>query len=108
MSTFQENLKKELYYNDVRAKELSYRTEIPYSTILSYLNKRNCVPTVINGVKIAQALNTSVEYLVNGSYENNRNEPNNLNIIVSRLALLPKPSIRCFEQLIISLTEHLN
>lgn len=64
--SFAENLKNELIYNDIKIKELARKTDIPYTTLLSYLNKTGASPNVETGVKIAKALNVSVEYLVTG------------------------------------------
>lgn len=64
--SFAENLKNELIYNDIKIKELARETGIPYTTLLSYLNKTGASPNVETGVRIARALNVSVEYLVTG------------------------------------------
>lgn len=65
--SFKENLKDELIYQDIKAIELAHDIKIPYSTLMSYLNKQKCLPNVEIGVKIAKRLNVSVEYLVFGT-----------------------------------------
>lgn len=65
--SFCENLRNELTYQDIRLKELSGMIDIPYTTLLSYVNNKKCIPKVDIGLKIAQALNVSVEYLVTGN-----------------------------------------
>lgn len=66
MSDFGVNLRSELNFQDVRIKELSKKTKITIPTLDSYLRTKAAEPTVENAVKIAQALNVSVEYLVTG------------------------------------------
>ena len=63
---FKENLKDELKYQGVLVKELSEKTGIPKGTIDHYLAEKNTAPIAENAVKIAQALNVSVEFLVTG------------------------------------------
>ncbi len=63
---FRENLKEELTYQDITVKELSLRTGISKHTIDHYLTKNGSQPQAELAVKIAQALNVSVEFLVIG------------------------------------------
>lgn len=69
MNIFLERLKDELSYQGLTQKELSERTEISVNTIRGWFSK-DLVPDVFNAVKVAKALNTSVEYLVTGINEN--------------------------------------
>jgi len=64
--SFRENLRDELNYQDIRIKELSEKTQISIGTINHYLAEKSTEPTAENAVKIAKALNVSVEYLVTG------------------------------------------
>ena len=68
MNIFLERLKDELCYQGLTQKELAEKTGISVNTIRGWFSK-DLVPDVFNGVKIAKALNTTVEYLVTG--ENN-------------------------------------
>ena len=52
-----------MFYNDIKAKELSIRANIPYTTILSYVNGKS-QPNIENAVRIAQILNVTAEKLV--------------------------------------------
>lgn len=107
--SFGENLKKELYYNDIKVKEMAKRINIPYSTMLSYMNNKNCLPNVETGAKIARVLNVSVEYLVFGtSGIRNKSISQQCNDIVLRLSRLPSPVLSLFEQLIILVTENIS
>jgi len=63
---FKENLKSELVYKDMLVKELALKAGISRHTLDNYLNVREHLPTIDVAVKIAQALDVSVEYLVTG------------------------------------------
>ena len=65
-SVFKQTLRDEMDYKDIRVKELSLRTGISQRTLESYLNARGSIPPADVAVKIANALNVSVEYLVTG------------------------------------------
>ena len=71
---FKENLKDELKYQGMLVKELTDKTGIPKGTIDHYLAEKNTAPIAENAVKIAQALNVSVEYLVTGKESISNNE----------------------------------
>jgi len=63
---FRENLKSELTYLDMPVKELAAKSGINKLTIDHWLSAKGKIPTLERGVKIAQALGVSVEYLVTG------------------------------------------
>ena len=93
--SFRENLKKELFYNDIKTKELARKINVPYTTTLAYLDKREVMPNAEIAVRIAKVLNVSVEYLVTG-HENFKDSDcikNNpiLNPLIDELLSLPKP-----------------
>lgn len=67
---FKENLKNELTYQGILVKELSQKTGIPKRSLDNYLREKGSMPPADYAVKIAKALNTSVEYLVEGKNEN--------------------------------------
>lgn len=64
--SFKENLKDELNYQGKLVKELSSESGVGKRTIDNYLRSNESQPTAENAVKIAQALNVTVEYLVTG------------------------------------------
>lgn len=65
--SFAENVKNELEFQGMQLKELSAKTKISRNTLDKYISGKNAVqPGVENAVKIAKALNVSVEYLVTG------------------------------------------
>ena len=63
-TSFKENLREMLDYHDMTVKELSYITGI---SIENYLNARSSMPPADYACKIAAALHTTVEDLVNGT-----------------------------------------
>lgn len=63
---FRENLKDELKYQGMLVKELADKSGVPKGTIDHYLAEKCTAPTAESAVKIARALNVSVEYLVTG------------------------------------------
>ena len=106
--SFSKNLRSELYYNDIKAKELASLVDIPYTTIQSYMNNKNCLPNIETGVKIADALNVSVEYLVKGNKNVHKDKiSDNCNSIVLQLANLPPHVLDLFERLITLVADNL-
>jgi transcriptional regulator with XRE-family HTH domain len=65
-SNFKENLREELDFQNLTVKELSVKTKIPVATLDCYLRTQATEPSAENAVRIAQALQVSVEYLVIG------------------------------------------
>ena len=63
---FRENLKNELEYQGLLVKELSEKSGIKKQTLDNYLSTHCCIPHADIAVKIARALNVSVEYLITG------------------------------------------
>jgi transcriptional regulator with XRE-family HTH domain len=63
---FRENLRSELDYQNMTAKELATKTGIPKGSIECYLGTRANIPSAEAAVSIARALGVSVEYLVTG------------------------------------------
>ena len=63
---FKENFKDELSYKGMSSKELSNITGISQGSISNYLKEKSSIPSADVAVKIAKALNVSVEYLVTG------------------------------------------
>lgn len=59
-------LRDELQFRNMTVKELSIASGIKKQTLDNYLSTHNSIPSVEVAVKIAQALNVSVEYLVTG------------------------------------------
>ena len=62
---FWDFVKEELKNKNLSLKTLSDLTELNYRTLQNQIG-RNILPDVISAVKIAKALNTTVEFLVTG------------------------------------------
>jgi len=72
---FKENLKSELAYSGMLVKELAALSGINKRTIDNYLNTHNCIPSADAAVRIAGALGVTVEYLITGEEQKERNNP---------------------------------
>ena len=79
MSGFRENLRNELDFQDMKVKELSEKSGISKATLECYLRTQSVEPSATNAVKIARALQISVEYLITGE-KTNRHEISNENL----------------------------
>ncbi len=78
-SVFKQMLRNEMEFQDVKVKELALRTGISQRTLEGYIGVRGSIPPADVAVKIAKALNVSVEYLVTGeSVKVNRENANNM------------------------------
>ena len=62
---FRENLKSELQYSGMLVKELAARSGVKKKTLDSYLGTKCFKPSIESAVKIAKALDVTVEYLIN-------------------------------------------
>ena len=69
--SFRENLKSELVFRGILVKELSAKTGINKRTLDNYLREKNNIPPADIAVKIANALDVSVEFLVTGAERKN-------------------------------------
>ena len=63
---FAENLRSELDYQGLIVKELAAKTGININTLNHYLSGNKSMPRADAAVKIARALDVTVEYLVTG------------------------------------------
>lgn len=71
---FRERLREEIAFSGLTYKELSAKTGISKRTIISYVSGQSCMPSADVAVKLAKALNTSVEYLILGEKSNSNQE----------------------------------
>lgn len=69
-SIFKKTLRSEMEFKDIKIKELATKTGISARTLEGYLGSRASIPPADVAVKIAKALDVSVEYLVTGENEN--------------------------------------
>lgn len=63
---FSQTLKLECFYSGITLKELSEKTGISYTTLLSYTKTDGALPRCDIALKIASALNVTIEYLLTG------------------------------------------
>lgn len=66
MDTFKKNLRDQLNFACISVKTLSDKTGISKRTIENYLSKRESLPPADYACKIANVLDCSVEWLING------------------------------------------
>lgn len=64
---FRENLKEQIEYKGLIIKELAAKTGISKRTIDTYVDNRAVIPNAEIAVKLAKALDTTVEFLVTGT-----------------------------------------
>ena len=99
-SSFKENLRSELDYQDITIKELSAMTGIPYRSIENYLSARASIPPADYAANIARALKTTVEELVFGKAKTQIKKTENEAQKIQRLfSKLPKDDQKFFIRL---------
>lgn len=107
---FKENLKAELNFQNVLVKELAAKTKISKRTLDNYLRTNANDPPVTTAVRIAKALDVSVEYLVTGKEKKTKKsfEKYNANTIERELKKLSKQECCVVLDLINSLSSNLH
>ena len=92
---FRANLRTELDYLGLTVKELSAKTGIAKGTLDCYLGARASMPPADIAVRIANALDATVEYLVTGqeSKTHNRLLAHNIHAIIQILLELKEKDI---------------
>lgn len=104
---FRDNLKSQIEYKGLIIKELAAKTGISKRTLDTYVDKRGVIPNAEIAVKLAKALDTSVEFLVLGHENSNKLESETKSIdkykqIIKDLEKLPED---IFEAMSISIHE---
>ena len=102
-SVFKQTLRAEMDFQDIKVKELANRTGISQRTLEGYLGSRASIPPADVAVKIANALNVSVEYLVTGKNNNLSNvvsKNNELDEKIKNLSINKKLILKDFIDLI--------
>ena len=64
--SFKENLKEAMYCKNLTTVQLAALTDINSGTISSYLKTKNSMPPVDKALRLAKALDVSIDFLVNG------------------------------------------
>jgi len=105
---FKENLKSELTYSGMLVKELATLSGVNKRSIDNYLNTHNCMPSADAAVRIAAVLGVTVEYLITGQVNQEKNTsqpaPDSL-VILKNLETLNKRDRKIVLNLIKSLKE---
>ena len=83
---FKENLKDEISYQGLMIKEVEAKAGLSTGTMSNYLKENSSIPSADIAVKIAKALNVSVEYLVQGQKSTNDTNSNPYNAQVRKIA----------------------
>lgn len=78
MLDFWRNVKDKLEYEMITQKDLAEKIKISYNTLQSWITKDR-LPDAEQAVKIAEYLNTTVEYLVTG---NQKKDSKNTRVIM--------------------------
>lgn len=63
---FRSRLREEIAFSGLSNKELAAKANITKRALDSYVSSQSCMPSADVAVRLAKALNTSVEYLVTG------------------------------------------
>ena len=71
--SFRDNLREAIGYCGIEQKELAHRAGISLRSLESYLRENSSMPSADKAVKIAQVLDVTVEYLVNGDRPSKKN-----------------------------------
>ena len=66
-------VKEKLDYQNLTQRQLAEKIGTSYNTLQSWIN-RNRLPNAEQAVKVAEALHTSVEFLVNGRRSPNKSD----------------------------------
>lgn len=77
MLDFWLRVKDKLDFQDSTQRDLAQNINESYNTLQSWIN-RDRLPNAEQAVKIADALNTSVEFLVTGKSNNRKNDHSKL------------------------------
>lgn len=88
--TFRQRVKTEMKYLGISAKELAARAGISVNTLNMYIGYREAMPSCEVGLKIANALCVSLDYLVYGKENQNCKELSEKQKIQNELFLLLK------------------
>lgn len=102
---FSDNLRELLDFHDIELKELSTGTNISKNTLDNYLSGQKSIPNAENAVRIAQFLDTTVEYLITGKNKTPKaTEYDDTDAIIDDLHHLSKTDYESIKNIIKSLS----
>lgn len=88
-SLFKQTLRAEMDFQDIKVKDLANKTGISPRTLEGYLGSRASMPPADIAVKIANALNVTVEYLVTGKNTRTQKPSNEITSLKNSIENLP-------------------
>lgn len=98
---FKENLRDEISYQGLMVKEVADKAGIKAGSLSNYLKENSSIPAADVAVKIAKALNVSVEYLVTGKESSQNGEINDkIFPLVKRLSHLSDEDLAFFTEVL--------
>lgn len=101
--SFGERLKEEMEYKGVQHKELAARARIKPRTLLTYVGSHPSMPPADVAVRLAEALDVSVEYLVDGE-RGGKELSSRQRLLVSNFEMLSEKEKQAVELLVQKLT----
>ena len=104
---FRENLKAELNFSGMLVKELAARTGLKKHTIDNYLSVRGRIPSADAAVRIARALEVTVEYLVTGDETTKNKTSMNFSPEIRSMARIAEKLNPDYQKIALSLIETL-
>lgn len=99
MLDFWNNVKEELEYKDLSQKELAAKTQISYNTMQSWITKDR-LPDAEDAVKIAAALDVTVEKLVTGEEIFSKKNDNEMNELLRDIRHLSSEDLKIVKMVI--------
>lgn len=97
---FKERLRNEIEYKGYLIKEIAAIAGVNNNTFLSYVDARGSLPNVETAVKIAKALDVSVEYLVTGEDSTHSPKFTEIQQIINDLSSLDENKIFILKKMI--------
>ena len=97
MVTFADRLKEEIEYLGLTRKELAYKADVKKRALDMYLGSQNSMPPADVAVRLAKALNVTVEYLVTGEKYVSTQQPQKQSEIEQNLKKVSKETQQFLE-----------
>lgn len=108
MGTFSDRLREEIDYLGLTRKELSYKANVKIRALDMYIGSQGSMPPADVAVRLAKALNVTVEYLVTGEKIKSDTICFEYSQIQKDLNKISEPTRRFLEKAIHLFAEHEN
>ena len=106
MKTFADRLREEMEFMGLSRKELAYRADVKRRALDMYLGTQCSMPPADAAVRMAKAVNVTVEYLITGETPSPKAKRNRLLALEHDLESLPQPVIDSVSTMIHTLAEN--